>query len=71
MSASGATPFSSAIATVVLSMGVTPGLCLASHLVLVFLMYFGRVGCLTMLYAVAGGHHGPRGMLPEEKITVG
>ncbi len=26
--------------------GVTPGLCLASHLVLVFLMYFGRVGCL-------------------------
>ncbi len=52
-------------------MGVTPGLCLASHLVLVFLMYFGRVGCLTMLYAVAGGHHGPRGMLPEEKITVG
>ena len=61
----------SAIATVGLSMGVTPGLCLASHLVLVFLMYFGRVGCLTMLYAVAGGHHGPRGMLPEEKITVG
>lgn len=61
----------SAIATVGLSMGVTPGLCLASHLVLVFLMYFGRVGGLTLLYAVAGAHPAPHGTLPEEKVNVG
>ena len=61
----------SAIATVGLSMGVTPGLCLASHLVLVFLMYFGRVGCLTLLYAVAGAQHVSHGTLPEETVNVG
>ena len=61
----------SAIATVGLTVGITPGLGLASHLVLVFLMYFGRVGGLTLLYAVAGAHPVPHGTLPEEKINVG
>lgn len=61
----------SAIATVGLSMGITPGLGPASHLVLVFLMYFGRVGCLTLLYAVAGAQYVPHGTLPEENVNVG
>ena len=61
----------SAIATVGLTVGITPGLGLASHLVLVFLMYFGRVGGLTLLYAVAGAHPAPHGTLPEEKVNVG
>lgn len=61
----------SAIATVGLTAGITPGLGLASHLVLVFLMYFGRVGGLTLLYAVAGAHPAPHGTLPEEKVNVG
>ena len=61
----------SAIATVGLMVGITPGLGLASHLVLVFLMYFGRVGGLTLLYAVAGAHPAPHGTLPEEKVNVG
>lgn len=60
----------SAIATVGLTVGITPGLGLASHLVLVFLMYFGRVGGLTLLYAVAGAHPAPHGTLPEEKVNV-
>lgn len=61
----------SAIATVGLTVGITPGLGLASHLVLVFLMYFGRVGGLTLLYAVAGAHPAPHGTLPEERVNVG
>lgn len=61
----------SAIATVGLTVGITPGLGLASHLVLMFLMYFGRVGGLTLLYAVAGAHPAPHGTLPEEKVNVG
>ena len=61
----------SAIATVGLTVGITPGLGLASHLVLVFLMYFGRVGGLTLRYAVAGAHPAPHGTLPEEKVNVG
>ena len=61
----------SAIATVGLTVGITPGLGLASHLVLVFLMYFGRVGGLTLLYTVAGAHPAPHGTLPEEKVNVG
>lgn len=61
----------SAIATVGLTVGITPGLGLASHLVLVFLMCFGRVGGLTLLYAVAGAHPAPHGTLPEEKVNVG
>ena len=34
-------------------------------------MYFGRVGGLTLLYAVAGAHPAPHGTLPEEKVNVG
>ncbi|MDR3767110.1 MAG: TrkH family potassium uptake protein, partial [Butyricicoccus sp.] len=40
----------SAIATVGLTLGITPDLGGASHLILIFLMFFGRVGCMTMLY---------------------
>ena len=42
----------SAIGTVGLSLGITPELSGASRLILIFLMYFGRVGGLTMIYAV-------------------
>ena len=42
----------SAISTVGLSLGITPELSGASRLILIFLMYFGRVGGLTMIYAV-------------------
>lgn len=63
---------SSAVATVGLSLGITPGLSTASMSVLIFLMFFGRVGCLTMVYAFAETHHNAGlSRLPLEKIAVG
>lgn len=60
----------SAIGTVGLTLGITPGLSLPSHLILIFLMYFGRVGGLTLVYAVLSGTVSPA-QLPQERITVG
>ena len=42
----------SAIATVGLSLGITENLSIFSKVILILLMYFGRVGGLTMLYAL-------------------
>lgn len=62
----------SAVATVGLSLGITPYLSVASKAVLIFLMFFGRVGCLTMVYAVAENNHtAGLSRLPMEKIAVG
>lgn len=61
----------SAIGTVGLSLGVTPGLGGASRLVLVALMYFGRVGGLTMMYALIANHAPAPAQMPLEKIAVG
>ncbi len=61
----------SAIGTVGLSIGGTPGLSQASRFILIFLMYFGRVGGLTMIYAVAANGALPAAQYPQERITVG
>ena len=63
---------SSAVATVGLSLGITPELSGLSRLVLILLMYFGRVGGLTMMYALLSTSHVPApAQLPMEKIAVG
>lgn len=41
----------SAVGTVGLTLGVTPGLGVVSKGILIMLMYFGRVGGLTLVYA--------------------
>ena len=61
----------SAIATVGLTMGITPGLCSISKLVLIFLMYFGRVGCLTIIFAFYDNHAAVPSQMPLENIAVG
>ena len=61
----------SAIGTVGLSLGITAELSAASRLILIFLMYFGRVGGLTMIYAVASGAAPGIAQLPRERVTVG
>ena len=58
----------SAIGTVGLSLGVTPTLGAASRLVLIALMYFGRVGGLTLIYAAAGSH-GAAGRHPPHYLS--
>jgi len=60
----------SAIGTVGLTLGITPGLSVPSHLILIFLMYFGRVGGLTLIFAVVLERSSPA-QLPQEQITVG
>lgn len=61
----------SAIGTVGLTLGLTPSLGIASKLILILLMFLGRVGCLTLVFAAAsaGKHHISK--LPQEKVTVG
>lgn len=62
---------SSAVATVGLSLGYTPGLSTLSRLILIALMYFGRVGGLTVIYAVTVKGTGKISQFPQERITVG
>lgn len=62
----------SAIATVGLSLGVTPSLSALSRLILIVLMYLGRVGSLTLLYAVtAPTSTVSPSRFPEERVSVG
>lgn len=61
----------SAVGTVGLSLGLTPQLGVCSHLLLIVLMFFGRVGGLTLLYAVADGYAPELSQMPQENITVG
>lgn len=60
----------SAIGTVGLTLGITPQLGLVSRFILVLLMYFGRVGGLTVIFAVSRGNHS-HSQWPREPITVG
>ena len=61
----------SAIGTVGLSLGITPKLGLVSHLILIILMFFGRVGGLTLIFAAISDKTTNISKYPQEKITVG
>ena len=61
----------SAIGTVGLTLGITPHLGHVSKAILIVLMYFGRVGGLTLIYATVPGKMNHISRFPEEKITVG
>ena len=61
----------SAVGTVGLTLGITPELHAFSQVVLIILMYLGRVGGLTLIYAVFSGRNKGNAKLPLEKITVG
>ncbi len=62
---------SSAIATVGLSMGITPTLGTASQIILIILMFSGRVGGLTLIFAALSVRSINNSRFPQEKITVG
>ena len=61
----------SAVGTVGLTLGITPKLHMFSQIVLIILMYLGRVGGLTLIYAVLSRRNRGNAKLPLEKITVG
>ncbi len=61
----------SAIATVGLSRGITPNLSIYSRIILMFLMFFGRVGGLTIIFAAVSASKQTHARLPQEEISVG
>lgn len=61
----------SAIGTVGLTLGVTPQLGAASQIILILLMYAGRVGGLTLIFAAVSGKRESAVRFPKEKLTVG
>ena len=61
----------SAVGTVGLTLGITPELHIISRLILIALMYLGRVGGMTLIYAVFSRKNNNGAKMPLEKITVG
>ncbi len=61
----------SAIGTVGLTLGITSSLSTLSKVILMALMFFGRVGGLTLIYAALPSSDSRNSRLPLEKISVG
>ena len=61
----------SAVGTAGLTLGITTSLGLASQIILMVLMFLGRVGGLTLIFATISGINKNLSKLPQEKITVG
>jgi trk system potassium uptake protein TrkH len=61
----------SAIGTVGLSLGITPSLTQASWIILICLMFLGRVGGLTLIFAFMPKADVNASKFPQEKIAVG
>lgn len=61
----------SAVGTVGVSLGLTPSLGAISKLILIALMFFGRVGGLTLIYAALREKRKTGSKYPLEKLTVG
>ena len=61
----------SAVGTVGLTLGITPQLHIPSQMVLIALMYLGRVGGLTLIYAAVSSKKSGNAKLPQERIMIG
>ena len=61
----------SAVGTVGLTLGITPKLSIVSRIILIALMYIGRVGGLTLLFSAVTPGQSTMSKLPQEKLTVG
>ena len=61
----------SAFGTVGMSLGLTPELTILGKVVISMLMFIGRLGPLTIAFALAKGKKNSRVRYPEEKILIG
>ncbi|WP_369900514.1 TrkH family potassium uptake protein [Bacillus manliponensis] len=61
----------SAFGTTGLSTGITSDLTTVGKLVLIVLMFIGRVGILTFILAIGGREQPPRYKYPKERIIIG
>lgn len=61
----------SALGTVGLTLGITSGLTVISKLILMLLMYMGKVGVITLLYSLASHKKNPDIKRPMDTIQIG
>ena len=61
----------SAMGTVGMTTGITRDICTLSRLVLIFLMFCGRIGSLTFALSLRGHKHDAPVRQPVEQITIG
>ncbi len=61
----------SAFGTVGLSTGITPELSMVGRILITLLMYIGRIGPLTLIYAIAIRRESTRISYAEEKVVIG
>ncbi|MCR5629970.1 potassium transporter TrkG [Eubacterium sp.] len=61
----------SAIGTVGVTLGITTKLSLVSRIIIMLLMFFGRVGGLTLIYAAIPSSDNQNSRMPLENISVG
>ncbi|RJX30582.1 MAG: hypothetical protein C4525_12705 [Desulfarculus sp.] len=61
----------SALGTVGLSLGATPHLTPLGKLIIIVLMFVGRLGPLTLIYSLTQSLHEPRYRLAEERVMLG
>ena len=61
----------SAVGTVGVTLGITPNVGHISRAILIILMYLGRVGGLTIIFAAVSADKKRLSKYPLEKLTVG
>ena len=61
----------SAVATVGLTVGITPGLHTFSKILLILMMFLGRVGGLTLIFAAVSPKDNGNARYPADRMTVG
>ena len=61
----------SAYATVGLTLGVTPSLNNISKILIILIMYIGRVGSLTVLYTFVKTSSPKKYKYPQEEVNIG
>lgn len=61
----------SAFGTTGLSMGMTPELSAPGKLIIIFTMFIGRLGPLTLAFALSQKHSQEKFRYPEEKVLIG
>jgi trk system potassium uptake protein TrkH len=61
----------SALGTVGLSLGLTPVLTEAGRLIIILVMFIGRLGPITLASSLTGAGHEPHVRLPRGRIMIG
>ena len=61
----------SGLATVGVSLGITGSLGMVSKIILILLMFLGRVGGLTLIFAIVTEKKAYFSQYPEERVIVG